>query len=148
MIPEPAANHRIIVCPYSGKLSIQDLCREKKSELKLTSQEIAEKSGVPVSTVNNFFASASKAPGFYTAIAICAALGVSVDKHYGISDTPEQIITERLDHKDEVIAGLQHNNNNLRHIIFALLVILALAFVYGITLDILKPDMGLFRGGM
>lgn len=129
-------------------LSIQDLYREKKSELKLTSQEIAEKSGVPISTVNDFFASASKAPGFYTAIAICAALGVSVDKHYGISDTPEQIMTERLDHKDEGIASLQHSNKNLRHISFALLVILALAFVYGITLDILNPDMGLFRGGM
>ncbi len=146
--------------------SIQDVCREKRKALGMSSQEVAEKSGVSLSTVNNFFAAASKLPSSATVGAICAALGVSLDAFYGISEPPDaglirQLEQEReesaqlLSHEREKIAMLQntvdrqlHNIKTLRHIIFALLVILALAFVYGITLDILNPDMGLFRGGM
>lgn len=57
-------------------------------------------------------------------------------------------MTERLDHKDEVIAGLKRTDKMHRRIIYALLIVLILAFIYGITLDILNPDMGLFRGGV
>ena len=38
--------------------------------------------------------------------------------------------------------AIKHKNR----VIFALLLILALALVYGITLDMLNPSMGLFKG--
>ncbi len=135
--------------------SIQDVCREKRKTLGMSSQELAEKSGVPLSTVNNFFAAASKSPSINTTGAICAVLGVSLDVFYGITESPDDSLAVELDHEREknallqnTINNLQRSVKNLRHIIFALLVILALAFVYGITLDILNPNMGLFRGGM
>lgn len=43
--------------------SLQDTCRDAKLEQHITAQEIADQSGVPLSSVNNFFASTSKAPG-------------------------------------------------------------------------------------
>ena len=58
----------------------------------------------------------------------------------------EQIMTERLDHKDEVIAGLKRADKMHRRIIYALLIVIILLLIYGITLDVLNPDMGLFRG--
>ena len=60
-------------------MTIQDLCREKRAALNMTAQDIADASGVPLSTVNNFFAHASKSPALYTTAGICAALGVSLD---------------------------------------------------------------------
>ena len=67
-------------------MTIQDVCREKKAALRMTAQDIADASGVPLSTVNNFFAHASKSPALYTTAPICAALGVSLDEFFGISD--------------------------------------------------------------
>ncbi len=47
--------------------SLQDTCRDAKLEQHITAQEIADQSGVPLSSVNNVFASTSKAPGVYAA---------------------------------------------------------------------------------
>lgn len=55
----------------------------------MSSQELAERSGIPLSTVNNFFAAASKLPSAATAGAICAILGVSMDAVYGIKEPPD-----------------------------------------------------------
>lgn len=43
-------------------MNIQELCRIRKEELKLTYQDISDASGVPLSTVQNFFSKLSKAP--------------------------------------------------------------------------------------
>lgn len=64
--------------------SLQDTCRDAKLEQHITAQEIADQSGVPLSSVNNFFTSTSKAPGVYAAGPICKVLGVSMDRYFGI----------------------------------------------------------------
>ena len=43
-------------------MTIQEVCKEKRNALGMTIQDIAEASGIPPSTVNNFFTHASKAP--------------------------------------------------------------------------------------
>lgn len=101
-------------CPYlinliqeADFLTIQDLCREKRAALNMTAQDIADASGVPLSTVNNFFAHASKSPALYTTAGICAALGVSLDAFFGIGDhctaTEETLQAEKdgLEHRLE-----------------------------------------------
>lgn len=152
---------------------IQDLCREKKKQLGKTSKDIADETDLPIGTINKFFAASSVSPGVVATAAICAALGVSIDAFYGISVPPDAehaqqlerereesaqllqhereknaLLLDTIDAQQHTIDSLHRSNKNFRHIIFALLVILALAFVYGITLDILNPEMGLFRGGM
>ena len=59
-------------------MNIQELCRIRKEELKLTYQDISDASGVPLSTVQNFFSKMSKAPSIYTVAPICGAASVSV----------------------------------------------------------------------
>jgi len=61
-------------------MNIQEVCRIRKEELKLTYQDISDASGVPLSTVQNYFSKLSKAPSFYTVVAICKSLGISIDK--------------------------------------------------------------------
>ena len=91
-------------------MTIQELCREKKNALGMTAQDIADAAGIPLSTVNNFFAHASKSPALYTTAGICAALGVSLDAFFDIGDhctaTEETLQAE----KD----GLEHRLENKR----------------------------------
>lgn len=94
-------------------MTIQDVCRERKAALGLTSQDIADKSGVPLSTVNNFFAKASKSPALYTTAPICAALGVSLDAFFNIGDhltANEETLQAEKD-------GLEHRLENKRETI-------------------------------
>lgn len=73
--------------------TLQDLCREAKTRLGMTNQSISDVSGVPISSVNNFFSAASKQPSVHTAACICGALGVSIDGFYGVIPraTPEEV---------------------------------------------------------
>lgn len=87
-------------------MNIQEVCRIRKEELKLTYQDISDASGVPLSTVQNYFSKLSKAPSFYTVVAICKSLGISIDK-------PCEII-EHLTPTEET---LQARNDELeRHV--------------------------------
>lgn len=81
-------------------MNIQEVCRIRKEDLKLTYQEISDDSGVPLSTVQNFFSKFSKSPSIYTVAPICKALGISLDEAFGISEhlTPtEETLQARND---------------------------------------------------
>lgn len=80
---------------------IKDTLKEKRDELNLTNQDIADRSGVPLNTVTNYFSSRSKSPSLYTVGPICAVLGVSIDNYFGIFEEKEN--TKEDDKKDIII---------------------------------------------
>ena len=144
-------------------MTIQDLCKDKKAALHMTAQDIAEKSGVPLSTVNNFFANASKAPSITTAGPICKVLGVSIDEYFEITDKltmSEEVLSARNDtlraHKNELEKHLVDNGKTMKimmdgvhtrnRIIAVLLVLLCLTIVYAIYLDFHCIQFGFWRG--
>lgn len=125
--------------------SLQELCREAKYQAKMTAQDISDCSDVPLSSVNNFFAAASKMPSIYTAGPICRVLGVSIDAFFHIQPTPDPSLEAQLAHEQEMnqlrTKAIRHKN----YLILGLMILLALALAYGITLDMLNPNMGLFQ---
>lgn len=136
-------------------MTIQDLCRDKKAALHMTAQDIADKSGVPLSTVNNFFANASKAPSINTAGPICAVLGISIDEFFDIGDhytaTEETLQTEkvglekRLSNKRQIITMMEQGVRIRNRIIAALLVLLCLVAMYALYLDFHCVQIGFWR---
>ena len=68
--------------------TLKELCREARDRQNITIQDLADETGISISTIGNFFASKSKAPNVYNAGAICAALGVSIDEYFGIVKRP------------------------------------------------------------
>lgn len=100
--PDNAHTEFRIFCPIHGKAKgadptlnqLQDLCREAKERKHMTAQEIADESGVPLSTVNNFFAAASRLPAIGTAGPICRVLDVSMDSYYGIAPAERDLLDE------------------------------------------------------
>lgn len=152
---------------------IKDLCKERKDILHFTNQDVADKAEMPISTVNNYFSSASKASSVYTVGPICAALGVSLDKYFGIDpkespaeQSENQAIISRLeqkcreykkeiehkiaiiDLKDEAIKAAQQEVQRRRPIIYCLMGITALVIIaflaYLLHFDLTNPDYGLF----
>lgn len=125
--------------------SLQELCREAKYREKMTAQDISDNSDVPLSSVNNFFSSSSKMPSIYTAGPICRVLGVSIDAFFHIQPTPDPSIEAQLAHEQEMnqlrVRAIRHKN----YLILGLMILLAIALAYGITIDMLNPNIGLFQ---
>ena len=136
-------------------MTIQEMCKERKTALGLTSQEISDQSGVPLSTVNNFFAHASKSPPLYTAAPICAVLGVSLDAYFGIGDhltaTEETLQAEkdglekRLSNKKETVELLKKALKFRRHIIYNLLIVIIVLLIWCVYIDMHCADFGFWR---
>lgn len=125
--------------------SLQEICREAKYREKMTAQDISDNSDVPLSSVNNFFSSSSKMPSIYTAGPICRVLGVSIDAFFHIQPTPDPSLEAQLAHEQEMnqlrVRAIRHKN----YLILGLMILLAITLAYGITIDMLDPNMGLFR---
>ena len=124
-------------------MNIQALCRIRKEELKLTYQDISDASGVPLSTVQNFFSKLSKAPSIYTVAPICKALGISLDEVFEISEhlTPtEETLQARndelerhVDAKADMIEIMRRGvriRNGVIAIMFLIIVFLTVWCVY------------------
>ena len=133
--------------------TIQDICWKERETQRKTAQTIADESGASLLTVNNYFSSASKQPSVYTVGPICKSLGVSLDRYFEIvpkgedlTEREEALLTQQVCHEQDMNKLLNEAIKHKNRIIFALLLIFALALVYGITLDLLNPSMGLFRG--
>ena len=82
-------------------------CHDAKREKKLSNRDIAEGSGVPLSTVNNFFRTADRSPCVDTAGSICAYLGISMDAFYGIQ-SPTAALPERPPEPEKCRQAIVH----------------------------------------
>lgn len=143
------------------KSELRDICREARDKRNYTSQDLENITGIPVSTINNFFATASKAPNVYNAGAICKALGVSLDKYFDI--TPDVLPEDQVrqlehDHKAELklahmegsIEQLSKTEKRMRislYSITVLAVILLMVLIGYVVFDYKVPNAGLIQGG-
>ena len=137
-------------------MNIQELCRLRKEELKLTYHDISDASGVPLSTVQNFFSKLSKAPSIYTVAPICKVLGISLDEIFGISEhlTPtEETLQARndelerhVDAKADTIEIMRRGVRIRNGVIFILFIAVVLLAAWCVYIDLHCTDYGFWRG--
>ena len=137
-------------------MNIQELCRIRKEELKLTYQDISDASGVPLSTVQNFFSKLSKAPSIYTVAPICKVLNISLDEIFGISEhlTPtEETLQARndelerhVDAKADTIEIMRRGVRIRNGVILILFIAVLLLAAWCVYIDLLCTDYGFWRG--
>lgn len=141
--------------------SLQDICREARNRQGMTNQDVADNSNVPLSSVQNFFASTSKTPTVNNSGNICRACGVSLDKYFGITPDvlpEEQIKQMERDHKAELVTAnlegrieqLLKNEKRLRISLYStvlLSVVLLFALVGYMMFDYNVPNAGLIQSG-
>ena len=124
--------------------------------LRLTHQDIADKAGLPLQTVKNFFSRASKSPSVYTVAAICKVLGISLDEAFGISEhlTPtEETLQARndelerhVDAKADTIEIMRRGVRIRNSVIAIMFVIIAMLAVWCVYIDFHCIDYGFWRG--
>ena len=143
------------------KPELRDICREARDRRNYTSQDLEDMTGIPVSTINNFFATVSKAPNVYNAGAICKALNVSLDKYFDIMPDvlPEdQIEQMEHDHKAELVTAnlegrieqLSKTEKRMRislYSITVLAVVLLMTLIGYMVFDYKVPNAGIIQGG-
>ena len=124
--------------------------------LRLTHQDIANKAGLPLQTVKNFFSRASKSPSVYTVAAICKVLGISLDEVFGISEhlTPtEETLQARndelerhVDAKADTIEIMRRGVRIRNGVVAIMFVIIVLLTVWCVYIDFHCIDYGFWRG--
>lgn len=133
-------------------MTIQQLCRKRKDDLKLTAQEISDRANIPLSTVNNYFSNASKSPYIGTVGPICAVLGISLDLYFEIN-TPEvpeleaykteiQHQAEIIKRQDQQLKELRAQARSLRFAIYVAAILAVIVAIYFFRFDLTNPDWG------
>lgn len=140
--------------------SLQDICREARDRQGMTNQDVADNSTVPLSSVQNFFASTSKTPTINNSGNICRACGVSLDKYFGITPDvlpEEQIEQMERDHKAELVTAnlkgrieqLSKTEKRMRislYSISVLAVVLLMTLIGYVVFDYQLPNVGIIQG--
>ena len=75
-----------------------DRIKQLKNEQKMTNEQLAERSGIPLGTLSKILAGMSDSPKLSNMVAICSALGCSVE--YVVSGTPENTNNYTLSHEE------------------------------------------------
>jgi len=137
-------------------MNIQELCRIRKEGLKLTYHDISDASGVPLSTVQNFFSKMSKSPSIYTVAPICKALGISLDEIFGITEhlTPtEETLQARnnelerhVDAKADMIEIMRRGVRIRNGVVLILFIMVVLLAAWSLYIDMHCVDYGFWRG--
>ena len=115
-----------------------------------TNQNIADESGLSVNAVGQFLRGETKSPSVDTAGPICAALGVSMDEHFGVEAPAEDDTSEverlrlQLENAERVNAiyekGLKRKN-----VQFWVLSAIVLIALLALLVDLCNPNVGWIR---
>lgn len=149
--------------------TLRDICKDAKIRKGITTQKLSDETGISISTINNFFATASKSPSVYNAGDICAVLGVSLDRYFGIEeDVPAEKRLEEMQQNREAELKAAHLEGNVEsmaqtidlqnkriksqqrviYVTISVLVIVMLLLAVYVFLDFKTANMGLIRGGV
>ena len=139
--------------------TLREICKEAKVRQGITTQQLADETGISISTINNYFASASKAPSVYNAGDICAVLGVeNVPAEKQLEELKQsresEIKAAKLEGNVESMKktiDLQHKRiKSQQRVIYitisALIIVMLLLAVY-VFLDFRAKTTGMIIGG-
>lgn len=140
---------------------LQEKCREARDRLGYTNQDIADATGIPLSSVKNFFAATSKVPGLVYAGLICKFLGVSIDECLGIvpavsaeaqlraqiQEDHMRSENQRLTEVNVLRKELDKSRLSTILVLAFLCAVLSVTLIFYIVVDFHIKDAGLIRGG-
>ena len=119
-----------------------------KDETKMTYQDIADKSGVPISTVKRIFSGRTPDPGVTTVIAIVEAMGGTADDIKGDPtkyDDGEHIPKKTVEHLCAVYERSLRDKNRLIKAQFITIVAMIAVLLFFLIWDLCNPNIGFIR---
>ena len=122
--------------------------KELKDKRKLTNQQLAELSGVPVGTINRILSGQTDNPSFQTVCDIVMVMDGSLDELVGISE-PEKVPAKGKGPGREIIELYQtiiSGKDKWLHRLFVCCCFLTLVLVAIVGYDLTHPTVGFFQG--
>ena len=139
-----------------------------KEKAKMTNQDISERSGVPLPTVNRILSGGTDSPGVDNVRAIANALGVSLDEIFSEEKKPEEItnaglLARMLSNKNETIRivmqayesemekirkdrdEMLRRETRSKHLFMVLAIVSILAISTALIIDICLSNYGWFK---
>lgn len=119
-----------------------------KDETKMTYQDIADKSGVPLSTVKRIFSGRTPDPGVTTVIAIVEAMGGSANDIQSTplnSDDGEHISPKSIEQLCAVYERSLRDKNRLIKAQFITIVAMIAVLLFFLIWDLYNPNIGFIR---
>lgn len=132
--------------------NLWETCREAKATMqpRKTNQDIADESGLSVNAVGQFLRGETKSPSVDTVGPICAALGVSMDEHFGVENPAQEESAEieklqlKLDSAERVNA-IYEKELRRRTVLIWILTFVVLAALLALLVDLCNPNVGWIR---
>lgn len=118
---------------------IIDQLRQLKEQSHMTNQQIADKSGIPASTIARILSGQTDNPSFQTVSDIVKAMGGSLDQITGIQQPYQKDAVTEL--YEKIIAN--KNKWIIRLFLFALSMVAILAFL--VLFDLFNKSTGYIR---
>lgn len=133
-----------------------------KKQKGFTAQDISDRAGIPLSTVNKYLSGNSTNTNLYYAAAASILLGLSIDDIFGITSGQEDKsdnsdLTARLRELELELSYCKKDRNNIFAVLkarktiiavmFGLCIMLVTAIGFTVVYDILIPDKGFVIGG-
>ena len=120
-----------------------------KDESKMSYQDIADKSGVPLSTVKRIFSGQTPDPGYTSVIAIIEAMGGS-DEDIKAESEPAHKPADFVSRQsvERLCSVYEKSLKDKRKLIVALLTIvltMTAIFIFLLVWDLCNPNIGFFR---
>lgn len=126
---------------------LSDQLKALKNQKNLTAQEIADRAGVPISTVNKILSGQTDNPGFRVTCDIIKAMGGSVDELIGNVQARRPV-----DHSVEAMARIIgpykeaiDTKNRWIYRLFVFCCVLVAVIVIVLLFDLFNPSIGWVR---
>lgn len=128
-------------------MTLCERLKELKESSKMTAQQIADVTKIPVSTVNRILSGYTESPSFSNVCDIIVAMGGSVDEVIGIASSSEEPseISVKPDRTIELYKRIIQEYRKWLKVLFILLLSLfGVAFTV-LIIDALNGNFGYFR---
>lgn len=121
--------------------------QELKDETKMTYQDIADKSGVPVSTVKRIFSGQTPDPGYTTVLSIISAMGGTDDdlKADIVNHNKGSISRQSVERLCSVYERSINDKNKLIKTLLIITSAMVAIFIFLLIWDLCNPNIGFFR---
>jgi len=116
-----------------------------KEKRKLTNQQVADLSGVPIGTINRIMAGQTDNPSFQTVCDIVMAMDGSLDELVGIrEETPQE---KKASNREiiQLYEDMLANKETWMRRLFTCCCVLMLVLIGIVSFDLLNPHIGFFQ---
>lgn len=128
-------------------MAIYNQLKQLKEKRRLTNQQLADLSGVPIGTVNRILSGQTDNPSFQAVCDMVMAMDGSLDELVGIKEETASP-TERKSAGKEIIQlyeGIIADKNKWMVRLFTCCCVLTLVLIGIVAFDLLNPHIGFFQ---